>query len=359
MAYTGGGVVSGNASKEMQKLVKKLNLPITNTLMGLGSQPASSENFLGMFGMHGSYEANMAMNKCDVLLAVGARFDDRITADISKFCPNASIIHIDVDPASISKVVNAHIPIVGDVKVVLKTLLELLEDTKKQADISKWWQQINEWQKLKSISYENSDKVIKPQFVLETLHKLTKGNALVVSDVGQHQMWTAQYYGFEKPRNWVNSGGLGTMGFGLPAAIGAKIARPKEDVFCITGDGSIQMMTQELTTSLQSNAPVKIICLNNGVLGMVKQWQQLFYDKRYSMVDLKVHPDFVKLAEAYGHIGINVTKPSEVEPALKKAISIKDKSVFLNFITLTEENVYPMIPVGAGHNEIILKSEVN
>lgn len=354
MVYTGGGVVQGQASEEMRAIVKKLNLPITNTLMGLGSERADSENFLGMLGMHGSYEANMAMHECDVLLAVGARFDDRITAKIDKFCPHAKIIHIDVDPSSIGKVIAVDIPIVGHVKVVLESMLEELDKRDKKTNYDNWWKKINNWQSMNSIRYEKSEKIIKPQFVIETLHRLTGGDAIVTSDVGQHQMWVAQYYGFNSPRKWINSGGLGTMGFGYPAAIGAKLAFPDEDVFCITGEGSIQMMLQEMSTALQYDTPTKIICLNNRYLGMVRQWQEFFYDRRYSMSYMDSLPDFVKLADAYGHVGWQIDRPGDVEGALKEAIAIKDRTVFLDFITDQTENVFPMIPSGAAHNEMLL-----
>lgn len=354
MVYTGGGVVQGDASGEMRQIVKKLNVPITNTLMGLGSESAASENFLGMLGMHGSYEANMAMHECDVLFAVGARFDDRITAKIERFCPHAKIIHIDVDPSSIGKIVAVDIPIVGHVKTVLEKFIEEIDTRDKLPNTKAWWEKINNWRSLESIRYEPSDEVIKPQFVIEKLHGLTGGEAIVTSDVGQHQMWAAQYYGFNSPRKWINSGGLGTMGFGYPAAIGAKLAFPDEEVFCITGEGSIQMMLQEMSTALQYNIPTNIICLNNRYLGMVRQWQEFFYDKRYSMSYMDALPDFVKLAESYGHVGMVIDKPSDVEGALKEAIALKDRTVFLDFITDQSENVFPMIPSGAAHNEMLL-----
>ncbi len=354
IAYTGGGLVQGNASEAMREVVKKLNLPVTNTLMGLGSEPASSDNFVGMLGMHGTYEANMAMHECDVLFAVGARFDDRITGKIEKFCPHAKIIHVDVDPSSIGKIVGVDIPIVGNAQTVLEKFIEEIDSRDKQPSVDAWWQQINDWRGVESLRYDNSDEVIKPQFVIETLHKLTGGNAIVTSDVGQHQMWAAQYYGFENPRKWINSGGLGTMGFGYPAAIGAKLACPDEDVFCITGEGSIQMMLQEMSTALQYNTPTNIICLNNGYLGMVRQWQEFFYDKRYSMSYMESLPDFVKLAESYGHVGMQISKPADVEGALKEAIAMKDRTVFLDVITDPNENVFPMIPSGAAHNEMLL-----
>lgn len=354
MVYSGGGVVQGNGSAQLRELVKRLNLPVTNTLMGLGAIAADDPHFLGMLGMHGSYEANMAMHECDVLLAIGARFDDRITGNIEKFCPYAKIIHIDVDPSSIGKIIPAMTPIVGEVSLVLDALLNEIGERDFSHNIEAWWEKIEGWRMLKSIRYSHSDKVIKPQFVIETLHRLTGGDAFVTSDVGQHQMWAAQYYGFNHPRRWINSGGLGTMGFGYPAAIGAKLAFPDEDVFCITGEGSVQMMLQEMSTAKQYHTPVKILCLNNGYLGMVRQWQEFFYDKRYSMSYMEALPDFVKLAEAYGHVGMRVDKPSDVEAALKEAIALKDRTVFLDIITDPNENVYPMIPSGAGHNEMLL-----
>lgn len=354
MIYTGGGIVIGNASEEMRKVVKKLNAPVTNTLMGLGSERADSDNFLGMLGMHGSYEANMAMHECDVLFAVGARFDDRITGNIEKFCPYAKIIHVDVDPSSIGKIVGVDIPIVGHVKTVLEKFIEEIDSRDKQPNTKNWWETINNWRSIESIRYDQSDTVIKPQYVIETLHKLTGGEAIVTSDVGQHQMWAAQFYGFNSPRKWLNSGGLGTMGFGYPAAIGAKLAFPDEEVFCITGEGSIQMMLQEMSTALQYHIPTNIICLNNRYLGMVRQWQEFFYDKRYSMSYMDALPDFVKLAESYGHVGMQITHPADVEGALKEAIAMKDRTVFMDFITDPNENVFPMIPSGAGHHEMLL-----
>ncbi len=354
MIYTGGGVVQGDASEEMRTVVEKLGFPITNTLMGLGSEAADSPYFLGMLGMHGSYEANMAMHECDVLFAVGARFDDRITAKIERFCPNAKIIHIDVDPSSIGKIIKVDVPIVGHVKAVLAKFIEEIDSRGKKPSIKPWWDKIKAWQSIESINYDKSDEIIKPQFVIEKLHELTGGEAIVTSDVGQHQMWVAQYYGFQSPRKWINSGGLGTMGFGYPAAIGAKLAHPDEDVFCVTGEGSIQMMLQEMSTALQYQVPTNIICLNNRYLGMVRQWQEFFYDRRYSMSYMDALPDFVKMAEAYGHVGMVIDKPSDVEGALKEAIALKDRTVFLDFITDQSENVFPMIPSGAAHNEMLL-----
>lgn len=357
MIYSGGGVVIGNAANELTQFVKAIGAPITNTLMGLGAYPASDKQFVGMLGMHGTYEANMAMHECDVLVAIGARFDDRITGKIDEFCPFAKVIHIDIDPSSIAKNIPVAVPVVGDVKSILESLLELHKDTGTKFEpkaLKAWWAQIEEWRKMNSLAYTHSDTIIKPQFVVEKLYEVTKGQAIVTSDVGQHQMWAAQYYGFDDPRRWINSGGLGTMGFGLPAAMGAKFACPDLDVACITGDGSIQMMLQELSTMKQYATPVKIINLNNGYLGMVRQWQEFFFQKRYSMSYFESLPDFVKLSEAYGHTGLRIDKPADVEPALREAFAQKDKTVFLDFITDPEENVYPMIPAGKGHHEMIL-----
>lgn len=355
MLYSGGGVVLDNAAEQMTVLAKQLNLPVTNTLMGLGAYPGNDKQFLGMLGMHGTYEANMAMHHCDVLFAVGARFDDRVTGDIAKFCPSAKIIHIDIDPSSIAKNVKVDIPIVGSVKSVLSEMLRLLGDsTADPAQTAEWWQQIAEWQSIRCLDISPSEDVIKPQQVIQTLYELTGGNAVITSDVGQHQMWAAQYFRFHEPRRWINSGGLGTMGFGYPAAIGAKLGRPEEDVFCITGDGSIQMMLQEMTTALQYHVPVKIICLNNGYLGMVRQWQEFFYDKRYSMSYMESLPDFVKLAEAYGHHGVRIEKPQDLRQKLAEVIAMKDKTVFVDIATDPSENVFPMIPAGGGQNEMML-----
>ena len=357
MVYTGGGVIIGEAHNELRQFVKDLNLPITSTLMGLGAYEGTDKQFLGMLGMHGTYEANMAMHHCDVLVALGARFDDRITGTLESFCPYAKIIHVDVDPSSIAKNVAVDLPIVGQLQPVLEELNNIHQQQKGQLNqtaLGKWWDQIAEWRDMKSLAYEKSDVIIKPQFVVEKLFEVTEGKAIVTSDVGQHQMWAAQYYPFDEPRQWLNSGGLGTMGFGLPAAMGAKIARPDRDVACITGDGSIQMMLQELSTMLQYCSPVKIINLNNGYLGMVRQWQEFFFQKRYCMSYFDSLPDFVKLAEAYGHSGVQIHKPSDVEPALREAFKQKDKTIFLDFITDPSENVYPMIPAGKGHHEMIL-----
>ncbi|SUO95617.1 biosynthetic-type acetolactate synthase large subunit [Suttonella ornithocola] len=355
MVYTGGGVVIDNASNELIALVRQLHLPITNTLMGLGAYPANDSQFVGMLGMHGTYEANMAMHHCDVLFAVGARFDDRVTGNLEKFCPKAQIIHIDIDPSSIAKNVKVDIPIVGSVKNVLTVMLEQLAKEKAEPKaLDDWWAQIEKWRTVKCLDFPHTDEVIKPQRVIKTLYELTGGNAIITSDVGQHQMWAAQYFGFHEPRRWINSGGLGTMGFGFPAALGAKLGRPEEDVYCITGEGSIQMMLQELSTARQYNIATKIICLNNGYLGMVRQWQEFFYDKRYSMSYMDSLPDFVKLAEAYGHSGIRIEKASDLEAGLKEVIKLKDKTVFVDILTDPTENVYPMIPSGGGQADMLL-----
>jgi len=351
--YSGGGSVIGNASKELREFTRLLNFPITQTLMGLGAYPGTDELSVGMLGMHGNYEANMAMHGSDCVVAIGARFDDRITGNLEKFCPTAKIIHIDIDPSSISKNVVADVPIVGQVGQVLSALIDELKDVQ-LADISKWWAQINDWRSVDSLAYKRAKGVIKPQTVIEALYEVTKGEAIVTSDVGQHQMWAAQYYQFDEPRRWINSGGLGTMGFGLPAAMGAKLADPDRDVACVTGEGSIQMMLQELSTMLQYNTPVKIVCLNNGYLGMVRQWQEFFYEKRYAMSCMDALPDFVKLTESYGHVGIRVEKEADLKPALIEAFAQKDKTVFLDILTDPTENVFPMIPAGGGHSDMLL-----
>ncbi len=361
--YTGGGVVLSNASASLRSLVQRLNFPITSTLMGLGAYASSDEQFLGMLGMHGTYEANMAMHDTDVLIAVGARFDDRVTGHLEKFCPDAKIIHIDIDPSSISKTVQVDVPIVGDVDDVLTTMLEILKETASSANdsvvkdepaLKDWWKQIKQWRKKNCLRYNKKTKTIKPQFVIEKLHEITKGDAYVTSDVGQHQMFAAQYYGFDEPRRWVNSGGLGTMGFGLPAAMGVQLAHPDKPVACVTGEGSIQMNIQELATCMQYQLPIKIINLNNRFLGMVRQWQEFFYEGRYAMSYMDSIPDFVKLAESYGHVGMQIDKTSDVEDALKEAFAMKDKLVFIDFITNREENVYPMIAAGKGQHEMEL-----
>ncbi len=355
--YTGGGVVLSNASQSLRALVQRLGFPITSTLMGLGAYPATDEQWLGMLGMHGTYEANMAMHETDVLIAVGARFDDRITGHLEHFCPNAKIIHIDIDPSSISKNVKVDVPIVGDVDDVLTSMLKLLKDDKDNTDkeaINDWWKKIKLWRKKNCLKYNKKTKVIKPQYVIEKLYEVTKGDAFITSDVGQHQMFAAQYYKFDRPRQWINSGGLGTMGFGLPAAMGVQLAHLDQTVACVTGEGSIQMNIQELATCMQYQLPIKIINLNNRYLGMVRQWQEFFYEGRYAMSYMDSIPDFVKLAESYGHVGMQVDKTSDVEDALKEAFAMKDKLVFIDFITNREENVYPMIAAGKGQHEMEL-----
>ncbi len=357
--YSGGGVVLGEASEELTEFTRHLDYPITNTLMGLGAYPATDKQFVGMLGMHGTYEANMAMHESDVIIAIGARFDDRVTGKLDEFCPFAKIIHIDIDPASISKTVKKiAIPIVGDVKPVLKQLLECLKESKKKPNkkaLEAWWKQIDEWRSVNSLEYDRNSDLIKPQYVIEQLYQVTNGDAYVTSDVGQHQMWAAQYYHFDKPRRWINSGGLGTMGFGLPAAIGVKLAFPDAEVACVTGEASIQMCIQELSTALQYKTPVKIINLNNRYMGMVRQWQEFSYESRYSHSYMDTIPDFVKLAEAYGHVGIRIDKPEQVRPALEQAFALKDRTVFLDVMTDRTENVYPMIEAGKGHHDMKLR----
>jgi acetolactate synthase I/II/III large subunit len=360
--YTGGGVILGNAAAELRTLVDLLGFPCTNTLMGLGAIASTEPKFLGMLGMHGTYEANMTMQNCDVLLAVGARFDDRVIGNPKHFASvERKIIHVDIDPSSISKRVRVDIPIVGDVKDVLQELISQIREAHSRPDaaaMSAWWKQIGEWRGRDCLKYRPSTEVIKPQMVVETLHRLTKGSdAYITSDVGQHQMWAAQYYGFDEPRRWINSGGLGTMGVGLPYAMGIKLAKPDADVFCITGEGSIQMCLQELSTCKQYDTPVKVVSLNNRYLGMVRQWQQLDYGGRYSHSYMDALPDFVKLAEAYGHVGLLIEKPSDVEPALKEAIRLKDRTVFLDIRTDPTENVWPMVQAGKGISEMLLGSE--
>jgi len=357
MIYTGGGIILGNAYKELNKLVKSLNYPITNTLMGLGGFPSTDDQFLGMLGMHGTYEANMAMHDCDVLLAVGARFDDRVTGDTSKFCPSAKIIHVDIDPSSISKIIEVDLSLVGETSKILKSLNKAITphlSKINKTSLKKWWKIINKWRSKNCLSYKKSNKIIKPQSVIETLYDVTKGNAFVTSDVGQHQMWAAQYYKFDKPNRWINSGGLGTMGFGLPAAMGAQLAFPKSQVVCVTGEASIVMCIQELATCLQYRLPIKVINLNNRYMGMVRQWQEFFYEGRYAMSYMETIPDFVQLANSFGHIGIKIEKPSELKDKLSEAMNMKDRLVFVDVITDQEENVYPMIKSGQAHNEMHL-----
>ncbi len=361
MIYTGGGVILANASNELNRLVDKLGYPVTNTLMGLGGYRAGSDKFVGMPGMHGTYEANMAMQNCDVLIAIGARFDDRVIGNPKHFASNPrKIIHIDIDPSSISKRVKVDIPIVGNVKDVLVELLNQLDAAEARPNaesLRSWWTQINAWRSKECLKYAPSDEVIKPQSVVEQLWRVTDGDAFITSDVGQHQMWAAQYYPFNKPRRWINSGGLGTMGVGLPYAMGVQMANPDATVACITGEGSIQMCIQELATCKQYNLSPKIILLNNGYLGMVRQWQQLDYDKRYSESYVHSLPDFQKLAEAYGHVGMRIDKPGDVDGALREAFAMKDRLVFMNFITDPDENVWPMVKAGKGLSEMLLGSE--
>jgi len=356
--YSGGGIIQGGAEKELTALVRALGFPCTNTLMGLGGYPSNDPLFLGMLGMHGTYEANMAMYECDVMLAVGVRFDDRVTGDLKKFSPTSKIIHVDVDPSSIGKNVNVEVPIVGDAGCVLADMLDQIKSTKGDDEpvaIAQWWEKIDHWRSNRSLEYDRQSELIKPQFVIESLYKVTNGGAYVTSDVGQHQMWAAQYYRFDSSRRWINSGGLGTMGFGLPAAVGVQLAHPESTVACVTGEASIMMCIQELSTCKQYDLPIKIINLNNRYMGMVRQWQEFFYDRRYSHSYMDALPDFVKLSESYGHVGIRVEKPVDVEPALQEAFKQKDRLIFLDFITDQSENVYPMIAAGAGHNEMHLK----
>ena len=357
MIYAGGGVILDNASDDLTRFAHLLGYPVTNTLMGLGAYPGTDPQFVGMLGMHGTYEANMAMHHCDVLIAIGARFDDRVTGDLEKFCPEAKIVHIDIDPASISKNVPVDIPIVGSVSNVLTDLIEVIEarghgTVDRESD--PWWQQIGEWRKLDCLRYDRSGEVIKPQAVVEGLYKITDGDAYITSDVGQHQMWAAQFYPFDKPRRWINSGGLGTMGFGMPAAMGVQLAFPDALVACVTGEASFVMCIQELSTCLQYKLPLKIVNLNNRYMGMVRQWQEFFYDCRYSHTYMDALPDFVKLAESFGHVGMRVEKPGDIEGAFKEAFAMKDRLVLMDFITDQTENVYPMIAAGKGQHEMHL-----
>jgi len=360
MIYTGGGVILANASNELNKLVDKLGFPVTNTLMGLGAYRATDKKFVGMPGMHGTYEANMAMQHCDVLIAIGARFDDRVIGNPKHFASNPrKIIHIDIDPSSISKRVKVDIPIVGNVKDVLVELLSQLDAAEQRPNpaVQKWWQQIEDWRGRECLRYATSDELIKPQSVVEKVWEVTGGDAFITSDVGQHQMWAAQYYPFDKPRRWINSGGLGTMGVGLPYAMGVQMANPGATVACITGEGSIQMNIQELATCKQYHLTPKIILLNNRFLGMVRQWQELDYGSRYSESYMDSLPDFEKLAEAYGHVGMRIEKPGDVDGALRDAFAMKDRLVFMNFITDRSENVWPMVKSGKGLSEMLLGSE--
>ncbi|MDO4430574.1 MAG: acetolactate synthase 3 large subunit [Lonepinella koalarum] len=355
--FIGGGVIIGNSSEKLTQFAHQLNLPVTSSLMGLGGFPSTDKQFLGMLGMHGTFEANNAMHESDLILGIGVRFDDRTTNNLAKYCPNAKVIHVDIDPTSISKNVSAAIPIVGNAENVLEEFLSLLQEenlSKSQTDLSDWWAQIEQWRAKKCLEFDRTSNVIKPQAVLEAIYRLTKGDAYITSDVGQHQMFAALHYPFDKPRRWINSGGLGTMGFGFPAAIGVKLAHPESTVVCITGDGSIQMNIQELSTAKQYGIPIVIVSLNNRFLGMVKQWQDLIYSGRHSHSYMNSLPDFVKLAEAYGHVGIQINTPDELEEKLAQAFAIKDKLVFLDINVDETEHVYPMQVRGGAMNEMIL-----
>lgn len=358
MIYSGGGVILDDASAELTELVQMLDFPCTNTLMGLGGYPATDRQFVGMLGMHGTYEANMAMQYCDVLIAVGARFDDRVIGNPKHFySEERKIIHIDIDPSSISKRVKVDVPIVGSVSEVLKELIKLLKASKEKADahaLQEWWRQIETWRARDCLKYDRASSLIKPQMVVEKLYEVTQGDAFVTSDVGQHQMWAAQFYKFNKPRRWINSGGLGTMGFGLPSAMGVQMANPGAKVACITGEASIQMCIQELSTCKQYHLPIKIINLNNRYMGMVRQWQEFFHGNRYAESYMDALPDFVKLAESYGHVGMRIDKPEDIEGALREAFRLEKQLVFIDFITDQTENVFPMVPGGKGLSEMIL-----
>ncbi|MDT8363863.1 MAG: acetolactate synthase 3 catalytic subunit [Nitrosomonas sp.] len=358
MIYAGGGVILDNAAAHLTSLTRMLDFPCTNTLMGLGAYPATDRQFVGMLGMHGTYEANMAMQYCDVLIAVGARFDDRVIGNPKHFySEDRKIIHIDIDPSSISKRVKVDVPIVGSVSQVLIELINLVKASKETADthaLREWWKQIEQWRVRDCLKYDRASAIIKPQMVIEKLYEITHGDAFITSDVGQHQMWAAQFYKFDKPRRWINSGGLGTMGFGLPAAMGAQMANPGATVACVTGEASIQMCIQELSTCKQYHLPIKIISLNNRYMGMVRQWQEFFHGNRYAESYMDALPDFVKLAESYGHVGMRVEKPEDIEGALKEAFNLKDQLVFMDFVTDQTENVFPMVPGGKGLSEMIL-----
>jgi acetolactate synthase-1/2/3 large subunit len=358
--YTGGGVILGEASEALRELVRETGFPITSTLMGLGAYPMTDRQFLGMLGMHGTYEANMAMHETDTLIAVGARFDDRVTGKIEHFCPHAKIIHIDVDPSSISKNVRVDIPIVGPVASVLTDMVRLVKEHKGDPGheaIAAWWKQIEEWRGMNCLAYDRNSAMIKPQLAVETLYKVTRGELYLTSDVGQHQMFAAQFYPFDEPRRWINSGGLGTMGFGLPAAMGVQLAFPDAPVACISGEASILMCIQELATCKQYDLPIKVVLLNNGYMGMVRQWQEFFYESRYSHSYVDALPDFVKLAESFGHVGMRVEKPAELEAAMTEAFAMKDRFVFMDVVVDPTENVYPMIEAGKGHHEMHLSPE--
>lgn len=354
--FVGGGAITAECSEQLIQFAQRLNLPVTSSLMGLGAYPSTDKQFLGMLGMHGTLEANTAMHESDLILGIGVRFDDRTTNNLEKYCPNAKVIHIDIDPTSISKNVPVAIPIVGNAKNVLEEFLGLLneEGLKSQTNLESWWQEINQWKAKKCLEFDRTSGVIKPQQVVEAVYRLTKGQAYVASDVGQHQMFAALHYPFDEPRHWINSGGAGTMGFGFPAALGVKLAHPEGTVVCVTGDGSIQMNIQELSTATQYGIPVVIICLNNHFLGMVKQWQDLIYSGRHSQTYMNSLPDFVKLAESYGHVGIKIATPDELESKLQEAFSIKNKLVFVDINVDESEHVYPMQIRGGAMNEMIL-----
>ncbi|CAG18857.1 acetolactate synthase 3 large subunit [Photobacterium profundum] len=355
--YVGGGAVISECDQQILKLAESLNLPVVNTLMGLGAFPGTHKNCLGMLGMHGTYEANMAMHNADLIFGIGVRFDDRTTNNVDKYCPNATIMHIDIDPSSISKTIAVDIPIVGSAETVLDCMLKMLDEQESSNDqeaIASWWADLESWRSRKCLSYETNNERIKPQQVIESLYKLTNGDAYVASDVGQHQMFAALYYPFDKPRRWINSGGLGTMGFGLPAAMGVKFALPDAEVVCVTGDGSIQMNIQELSTALQYDIPVKIINLNNRFLGMVKQWQDMIYQGRHSHSYMDSVPDFAAIAEAYGHVGVRISDPAKLDSELEKALAMKDKLVFVDISIDETEHVYPMLIRGGSMSEMWL-----
>jgi acetolactate synthase-1/2/3 large subunit len=362
MVYAGGGVILNNAAAQLTRFVRSLGYPCTTTLMGLGAYPGTDPQYTGMPGMHGTFETNMAMQHCDVLIAVGARFDDRVIGNPAHFFrADRKIIHIDIDPSSISKRVKVDVPIVGYVADVLDEMQKLIDGSPQRPDaaaLEAWWAEIKEWQGKDCLRYNRSSDLIKPQFVVEKLYEITGGDAFVTSDVGQHQMWAAQYYKFDKPRRWINSGGLGTMGVGLPYAMGVKLAFPDADVACVTGEASIQMCIQELSTCKQYHLPVKLVNLNNRYMGMVRQWQEFFHGNRYAESYMDALPDFVKLAEAYGHVGMRVDKPGDVEGALREAFRLKDRLVFLDIITDQTENVFPMVPGGKGMSEMILAEDL-
>jgi acetolactate synthase-1/2/3 large subunit len=360
VVYTGGGVILGEAAQPLRDLVAATGFPITSTLMGLGAYPMTDRRFLGMLGMHGTYEANMAMHETDVLIAIGARFDDRVTGKIEHFCPHAKIIHVDVDPSSISKTVRVDVPIVGPVASVITDMLRLVKEHRREPDrdaLADWWRQIEQWRGMKCLDYDRSSELIKPQFAVETLYKVTDGELYLTSDVGQHQMFAAQFYPFDRPRRWINSGGLGTMGFGLPAAMGVQLAFPDAQVACISGEASILMCIQEMATCKQYGLPVKVVLLNNGYMGMVRQWQEFFYESRYSHSYVDALPDFVKLTESFGHVGMRIERPADLEGAMREAFAMKDRFVFMDVVVDPTENVYPMIEAGKGHHEMHLSPE--